>query len=50
MIGQTKVLEQIDNLMKKEFPRFVIITGRKGQGKTELAKYITNKLSEKVYR
>lgn len=44
MIGQKEVLKQIDNLIEKGFPRFVIITGQKGQGKTELAKYISKKL------
>lgn len=44
MIGQEKVLKQIDNLIEKGFPRFTVIIGQKGQGKTELAKYITYKL------
>jgi len=44
MIGQEKVLEQIDNLIEKGFPRFTVIIGQKGQGKTELAKYIMHKL------
>jgi len=44
MIGQEKVLEQIDNLIEKGFPRFTVIIGQKGQGKTELAKYIIHKL------
>lgn len=44
MIGQNKVLEKIDNLIEKGFPRFLIITGPKGQGKKELAKYIMCKL------
>lgn len=44
MIGQKEVLKQIDNLIEKGFPRFVVITGQKGQGKTELAKYISKKL------
>lgn len=44
MIGQKQVLKQIDNLIEKGFPRFVIITGQKGQGKTELVKYISKKL------
>ena len=44
MIGQKQVLSQIDNLIEKGFPRFVVITGQKGQGKTELAKYIGKKL------
>lgn len=44
MIGQEKVLNQIDNLIEKGFPRFTVIIGQKGQGKTELAKYIMHKL------
>lgn len=44
MIGQKEVLKQIDNLIAKGFPRFIVITGQKGQGKTELAKYIMHKL------
>ena len=46
MIGQTHLLAYIDNLIEKGFPRFVIITGAKGQGKTEVAKYIFYKLDE----
>lgn len=46
MIGQKEVLKQIDNLIEKGFPRFVVIIGQRGQGKTELAKYIFNKLDE----
>lgn len=46
MIGQKKVLRQVDNLIEKGFPRFVIITGQKGQGKTELANYIMHKLDD----
>lgn len=46
MIGQKEVLKQIDNLIEKGFPRFVIITGQRGQGKTELAKYIFHKLDD----
>lgn len=44
MIGQKKLLKEIDTLIKNGFPRFIIITGAKGQGKTELAKYIMHKL------
>ena len=44
MIGQKKVLRYVDNLIKKEFPRFAIITGAKGQGKTELAIEISKKM------
>ena len=46
MIGQKEILKQIDNLIEKGFPRFIVITGQKGQGKTELAKYIFHKLDE----
>lgn len=49
MIGQKEVLKQIDNLIEKGFPRFVVIIGQRGQGKTELVKYISKKLHEKVY-
>lgn len=45
MIGQKEVLKQIDNLIEKGFPRFIVITGARGQGKTELAKYISKKLN-----
>ena len=44
MIGQKKVLRYINNLIKKGFPRFTVITGTKGQGKTELAIEISKKL------
>lgn len=44
MIGQEKLLKMIDKLITAGFPRFIIITGAKGQGKTELAKYIMYKL------
>jgi len=44
MIGQKEVLKQIDNLIEKGFPRFVIITGQKGQGKTELAIEISKRM------
>ena len=36
-------MNAIDNLIEKGFPRFIVITGQKGQGKTELANYITYK-------
>lgn len=45
MIGQENLLKQIDKLIDNGFPRFIIITGAKGQGKTELAKYIICKLN-----
>lgn len=44
MIGQKEVLRKVDNLIEQGFPRFLIITGPKGQGKRELAKYIMCKL------
>lgn len=49
MIGQKGVIKQIDNLIENGFPRFVVITGQKGQGKTELAKYISKKLNIPMY-
>ena len=45
MIGQISALKQIDNLIKSGFPRFIIITGQKGQGKTKLANRIATKLN-----
>ena len=45
MIGQKEVLNQINNLIEKGFPRFVVITGQKGQGKTTLALEIAKKLN-----
>ena len=46
MIGQKEILRKIDKLIETGFPRFIIITGAKGQGKKELAKYIFHKLDE----
>ena len=46
MIGQKKLLKEIDILIKNGFPRFIIITGAKGQGKTELAEHIMHKLDD----
>lgn len=45
MIGQKEILKQVDDLMDKGFPRFVVITGQKGQGKKYLAKQIAKKLN-----
>lgn len=45
MIGQKNVLKRIDTLIEKGFPRFVVITGEKGQGKIELAKEISRRLN-----
>ena len=41
MIGQINLLKQIDKLIEEnKFPRFSIVTGQKGQGKTTLINYI----------
>lgn len=45
MIGQLNLLHKIDELNESGFPRFVIITGAKGQGKKTLVKEISNKLN-----
>lgn len=46
MIGQKRILEQIDLWAASgEFPRFLIITGARGSGKTMLSKYIVKKLN-----
>lgn len=45
MIGQVKTLQIIDKLIENDFPRFVIITGRKGHGKKNIAHYISSKLN-----
>ena len=45
MIGQINLLKQIDKLIEEnKFPRFSIVTGQKGQGKTELILQISQKL------
>ena len=45
MVGQNKVLQDIQNLIENNmFPRFSIITGRKGSGKKTLAKEISKRL------
>lgn len=49
MIGQKEVLKQIDNLIEKGFPRFVVIIGQRGQGKTLLASIISKKLNIPMY-
>lgn len=45
MIGQADLLLEIDKLIEKKFPRFVVITGEKGQGKKTISKEIANKLN-----
>lgn len=44
MIGQQNILQKVDNLIKGGFPRFLIITGTKGQGKKVLANEIATRL------
>ena len=44
MIGQQKIINQVDKLIQSGFPRFIIITGAKGQGKKTLANYISKQL------
>lgn len=45
MIGQGKLLQSINKLIDDGFPRFVVITGQRGQGKKTLANYISHKLN-----
>ena len=45
MIGQDKLLQSINKLIDDGFPRFVVITGQRGQGKKTLANYISHKLN-----
>lgn len=46
MIGQKQILKQLDNLIESnKFPRFIVITGQKGQGKKLLSKEISKKLN-----
>lgn len=45
MIGQIKLLNKIDILIEHGFPRFLILTGKKGQGKKTLVKEIAKKLN-----
>ena len=45
MIGQINLLKQIDKLIEEnKFPRFSIVTGQKGQGKSEITSYISEKM------
>lgn len=45
IIGQKKLLNDIDNLIKNGLPRFIVITGEKGQGKKTIANYICSQLN-----
>lgn len=44
MIGQQNLINKINRLIETEFPRFVILTGPRGQGKRTIAKYIATQL------
>lgn len=44
MIGQTNIINRIDNMIDK-FPNFIVLVSPRGSGKTMLAKYIASKLN-----
>ena len=44
MIGQSNLLKKIDKLISNGFPRFVILKGPKGSGRTLLSREIANLL------
>lgn len=45
MIGQQKLIEQIDDLIEKEkFPRFSIVIGEKGMEHEDVAHYVSEKM------
>ena len=46
MIGQKRLLNQIDTLVENGFPQFVVIAGEKGSGKKTIAEYIASKVSK----
>lgn len=48
MIGQQNLINKINRLIETEFPRFVILTGPKGQGKRTIAKYIATQLKSNI--
>lgn len=50
MIGQNNVLDKINNLTQNDFPRFLIITGKRGQGKKYIANYIAKKLKFQIIK
>lgn len=45
IIGQTKIINWVDNLTVDSFPHFIVLIGPKGSGKRTIAKYIADKLS-----
>lgn len=48
MIGQKKLLNNIDKMVLNGFPRFTIICGPKGSGKKLIAKHIANNLNAQL--
>lgn len=44
MIGQTNLIEKLNNISKDKFPRFIVLVGDKGSGKTTLSRLIANML------
>lgn len=42
MIGQSILIDQINNTMEKSIPRFMIIIGKEGSGKKLISNYIIN--------
>lgn len=50
LIGQRRIKHQFDSYVKTEkIPRFIILTGQKGQGKKTLAFYLASALGASVY-
>lgn len=46
MIGQTKLLARIEKMLENDkFPKFIVLAGLKGSGKTTLSKIIAEKLN-----
>lgn len=45
IVGQTKIINWVDNLTADAFPHFIVLIGPKGSGKRMIAKYIADKLS-----
>lgn len=43
MVGQQELKNKIQTLLE-DFPRFIVLTGRKGQGKKSISRYIARKL------
>lgn len=48
LIGQTKLLNQVDKMLIGDFPQFIVLQGDRGCGKTLLSNYIADKLNAYV--